>query len=43
MLCQLTVICPPLVVHPEEVSVVPQTWPLLRRDWQTESGDYVTR
>lgn len=42
-MCQLTVICPPLVEHPEEVSVEPQTWPLLRRAWQTESGDYITR
>lgn len=41
MLCQLTVIVPPLVEQPEEVSVEPQTWPLLSRAWQTESGDYL--
>lgn len=39
MLCQLTVISPPLVEHPDEVSVEPQTWPLLSRAWQTSSGD----
>lgn len=40
--CQLTVISPLLVVHPEEVSCVPQTWPLVSRVWQMESGDCVT-
>ena len=43
MLYQHTVMVPPLVEHPEEVPVEPQTWPLLSRAWQTESGDYFTR